>query len=519
MGAASTKSFSPSTLQSKTRSGFSSRRSRQSSSSRLEAARSSDEHARGRRGDRSRRRSSSGAGRSRRRPRSRRNRSPSDDHLDVGAGALGTEHLDAELAELAEPPRLWPPVPELRADVVRLEGDSAAPGRAPGRRAPPTPCSPGGASATARPCPRTCTSPSSRRRRSSPEVRANSSVCSNIGVSTYRNPNSRASAMRLVVQPEHRVGTIGQQVLRPARRRELHQASPAGTGSSRARARPWSSAPWPGRHRQLVGERQEPAQAAPHVSGSTSSGSPSARSTRRTPDRPRAARHRRTGSSNARACAPACGTTSSGSRRTRGRRRRRSCAGPSRASSGFAKPGVPAGVVGTRPRRPRGRRPAARRRERPRPAARGRRARAWQDRDRRLPAASSIARTRLGLEPGVDDDRVIAPVGREQPAVRAVRVVVEDVEPHGAAMLTDRAGSCRTEPRADSGSAASRTRVNGPSFRSSTSMWLRTRRVPPRTPRALERDGERLDASPRREPGPRRRSTTAAAPSARRRTA
>ena len=43
------------------------------------------------------------------------------DDLDVGRGALDADHLDAELAELAEPARLRPSVPELRLDVVALE--------------------------------------------------------------------------------------------------------------------------------------------------------------------------------------------------------------------------------------------------------------------------------------------------------------------------------------------------------------------------------------------------------------
>ena len=78
----------------------------------------------------------------------------------------------------------------------------------------------------------------------------------------------------------------------------------------------------------------------------------------------------------------------------------------------------------------------------------------------RLPAASRSACTRRGLEAGVDDDGLVGAVGREQPAVRAVGVPVEDVQPHEAAYRSGR----RTAPGPLTSSAASRNSVTGPSF-------------------------------------------------------
>ena len=51
----------------------------------------------------------------------RRKRVAERDHLDVGRRALGAEHLDAELPELAQPARLRAAVPEHPRQVVRLE--------------------------------------------------------------------------------------------------------------------------------------------------------------------------------------------------------------------------------------------------------------------------------------------------------------------------------------------------------------------------------------------------------------
>ena len=53
--------------------------------------------------------------------------------------------------------------------------------------------------------------------------------------------------------------------------------------------------------------------------------------------------------------------------------------------------------------------------------------------DRRLVRRREQCVHRLGREAGVDDHGIIARVGGEQPAVRAVRVGVEHVEPHQAA--------------------------------------------------------------------------------------
>ena len=77
---------------------------------------------------------------------------------------------------------------------------------------------------------------------------------------------------------------------------------------------------------------------------------------------------------------------------------------------------------------------------------------------------------RLRLETGVDDDRLIRPVGREEPAIRPVRVAIEDVEVHGVAMLPE--GFAR---------AADAARAHGTTASTSTSTFQRGSRSPATT--------------------------------------
>src|SRR6185436_20182424 len=87
-----------------------------------------------------------------------------------------------------------------------------------------------------------------------------------------------------------------------------------------------------------------------------------------------------------------------------------------------------------------------------------------------------------GREAGVDDDGLVRAVTADQPAVRLVGVVREDVEVHRAAMLS---GDPNAEPPAGGQIvAASSQSVTGPSFTSSTAMC--SRKAPRRTvaPRA-----------------------------------
>ena len=105
------------------------------------------------------------------------------DQLGVDGRVVRAHRLEADLPELAVAPLLRRRVPEHRADVVRLHGlrlavEAVLEVGARDRRRPLGPQRQG----AARRGPRTCTSPCARRPSPAPDVRANSSVSSNVGV-------------------------------------------------------------------------------------------------------------------------------------------------------------------------------------------------------------------------------------------------------------------------------------------------------------------------------------------------